>query len=274
MGMIFPGMDPYLESSQIWPGVHGRLVVYIGDYLQPILGPRYIAAVEERVFVEGPARDIIPDVLLTRTRAEYQDGAVAVAEADLAVEVLVPELDIHESYIEILDRDSGLQVVTVIEVLSPSNKYEGGGRDSYLAKQREVLDSKTHLVEIDLLRSGHHVLAVPEWRAREHGRYDYIVSVHRAVDFEHKFKLYMRTLRNRLPRVGIPLAGDDPDVALDLQEVLEKTYEAGRYRDRLRYDAPCVPPLSKEDQAWADGRIAEALQAEASADVTGPSSNQ
>ena len=44
----------------------------------------------------------------------------------------------------------------------------------------------------------------------------------------------------------------DPDVVLDLQAVLAKTYEAGRYRERLRDDRPCVPPLSAETQAWAD----------------------
>jgi Protein of unknown function (DUF4058) len=73
--------------------------------------------------------------------------------------------------------------------------------------------------------------------------------------------LYSRGLRQRLPRVRIPLAGDDPDAPLDVQAVLARTYEAGCYRDRLRYDAPCVPPLAPDDQAWADGRIREALQA-------------
>ena len=46
MAMIFPGMDPYLEASLIWPGFHHCLVVYIADQLQPLLHPRYIAAVE------------------------------------------------------------------------------------------------------------------------------------------------------------------------------------------------------------------------------------
>ena len=44
----------------------------------------------------------------------------------------------HESYVEILDRQSGQRVVTVVEVLSPTNKFPGPGQASYLAKQREV----------------------------------------------------------------------------------------------------------------------------------------
>jgi hypothetical protein len=28
----FPGMDPYLENPEFWPGVHNRLIVAIIDY--------------------------------------------------------------------------------------------------------------------------------------------------------------------------------------------------------------------------------------------------
>ncbi len=222
MSTIFPGMDPYLEEPQIWAGVHAAFIVYVRNHLQPQLPPRYLAAIEERVFVEGP------------------------------------DLEIHESFVTILDRQSGQKVVTVIEVVSPTNKYAGPGRASYLAKQNEVRGSDVHLVEIDLLRTGPHVLAVPEWAARGQGPYHYLVSVNRARGLREEFELYPRDLRQRLPRIRIPLAGDDPDVVLDLQAVLEQTYEDGSYRDRLRYDAPCRPPLSAEDQAWAAERIREA----------------
>lgn len=46
MSMIFPGMDPYLEVPELWPGVHNILIVNILNYLTPLLRPRYIAAVE------------------------------------------------------------------------------------------------------------------------------------------------------------------------------------------------------------------------------------
>ncbi|MFN4259401.1 MAG: DUF4058 family protein [Gemmataceae bacterium] len=62
--MIFPDMDPYLEDTRLWPGVHNRFVVYLADYLQPQLRPRYIAAVEERVYLEGPEQRIVPDVII------------------------------------------------------------------------------------------------------------------------------------------------------------------------------------------------------------------
>jgi len=40
MSMIFPGMDPYLENPQLWPGVHTRLIVYLADQLQLLLPAR------------------------------------------------------------------------------------------------------------------------------------------------------------------------------------------------------------------------------------------
>ena len=46
------------------------------------------------------------------------------------------------------------EVVTIVEVLSPANKRAGRGRDAYLQKRERVLGSSTHLVEIDLLRTG------------------------------------------------------------------------------------------------------------------------
>jgi hypothetical protein len=46
------------------------------------------------------------------------------------------------------------RVYTVVEVLSPKNKRVGEGRDKYLTKRQKVLNSATHLVEIDLLRTG------------------------------------------------------------------------------------------------------------------------
>lgn len=253
MSMIFPGMDPYLEDPQLWPGVHSALVVYLRDQLQPLLRPRYIAAIDDRVFVEGPDREIVPDVWLRQTGqpARAAATAVAVADADEPVVVQVPDLEIHESYIEILDRHSGQNVVTVIEVVSPTNKSTGPGRDSYRQKQREVLGSTAHLVEIDLLRTGQHVLAVPERAARNHGPYDYLVCVNRAQPPRDLYDLYPRRLKDRLPRIRIPLADDDPDVPLDVQAAIAKVHEAGSYDDRIDYASACQPPLETEDQTWA-----------------------
>lgn len=249
MSMIFPGMDPYLEHPDLWPGVHSRLVVYIADQLQPMLGSRYLAAVEERVYLEGADREIIPDVWLKRQSLSSGGTALAEAPANGCEVLIAPDLEIHESYIAILDRATNQRIVTVIEVVSPSNKHPGPGRESYLSKQHEVRHSDAHLVEIDLLRDGPSVVAAPHHRLQRLGNYDYLVCVERAGQ-RGRFEIYRRSLRDQLPTVNIPLAGDDPDVQLQLQDAVAKVYTAGSYRDRIDYLKPCVPQLSAELQSW------------------------
>ncbi len=270
--MIFPGMDPYLENPAIWSGVHNAFIVYLRDQLQPRLRPRYVTSIEERVYVERQEwdrdeamnrdRSIVPDASIRRRRPEPfgGGGAVALTEpmADEPLLVADPRLEIHEAYLTILDRKSGQEVVTVIELLNPTNKARGQGRESYLAKQTEVLASRSHLVEIDLLRSGTHTLAVGEEAASRAAPRDSLVCVSRAGGWRDEFELYPRRLRDRLPRIRIPLAQGDPDTVLDIQAVLAHTYEAGDFSLILDYGKPCVPPLSPEDQAWADALVQNA----------------
>ncbi|RUL89088.1 DUF4058 family protein [Tautonia sociabilis] len=61
-------------------------------------------------------------------------------------------------------------------------------------------------------------------------------------------------LRERLPIIPIPLRPEDPDVPLDLQELIDLAFENGRsggIDDRAEPD----PPLSQEDAAGADGLL-------------------
>lgn len=256
--MIFPGMDPYLENPAIFPGVHNRMIVYMADQLVPFLSPRYVASVGERVYVESsPGQSkhaIIPDAWVRRMRpTEDAAKGVAVAEIpefDMPTLIDAPELSITQTFVEIIDVESEMRVVTVIELVSPSNKYAGPGRESYLSKQREILTSDTHLVEIDLLRRGPHVLAVREYLTAGRYDYDYLVCVHRA--HARQYETYPRKLQQPLPIIRVPLAGNDPDVGLDIQAALAQAYEAGGYSQRIDYAKPCEPPLTAEQQRWAN----------------------
>ena len=78
-------------------------------------------------------------------------------------------------------------------------------------------------------------------------------------ELRDEFEFYPCRLRRSLPRIRIPLGGDDPDVLLDLLGVLVQTYDAASFRDRIDYLKPCLPPLSPDDQTWADQLIQQAL---------------
>lgn len=250
----FPGMDPYLEDPGGWLDIHGRLITYLGDDLNQALAGRYVARAQERVVVEVPldrARNIFPDVsLVARGTRRSRAGRVALAEHDEPVVVHSPTTEFHEAWIEIRDR-TGRRVITVIEVLSPSNKARGSdGREQYLKKQREVIESQVHLVEIDLLRAGEWTLAVPEADARTVSPFDYLVSISRASD-RARYELYPIPLEQCLPRIAIPLAGKDPDVVADLQSLLGRCYDRGQYRATIDYRRPPTPPLSPRQARWA-----------------------
>ena len=81
-----------------------------------------------------------------------------------------------------------------------------------------------------------------------------MVSVSRAGQRE-RLEVYLRTLRERLPRVTIPLRAPDQDVGLDLQGVFERCYEYGAYEDLVDYRANPEVPLPPEDAAWVDEHL-------------------
>lgn len=258
----FPGMDPWLENSSLWPGVHASLIIYLRDQLQPLLRPHYIAAVDERVFVTKICREIIPDVVIRPRSAQPSAGATAIleppapsADVDDAVVLELIDHEYHEPFIRILDRTRQTEVVTVIEILSPTNKFSGPGRDEYLAKQRQVLSSTANLVEIDLLRAGQVTLGMPDSHIQEIGAYDYIVATTRGYDRRSRSFCYPRFVRDRLPRIDVPLRQNDVGIPLDLQALFDRAYDAGDYASSVNYSKPCYPRLRPDDEAWAQERI-------------------
>ena len=147
-----------------------------------------------------------------------------------------------QSYLEIRDR-LGRELVTVIELLSPSNKRAGADREAYLAKRRELLRSTAHLVEIDLLRGR------SPMPSEDRPECDYSVMVSRA-EKRRAADFWPIMLRDRLPVIPIPLRPPDDAVPVDLQEVLHRAYDGAGY-ERFIYGGSPEPGLSADDAAWA-----------------------
>jgi hypothetical protein len=235
----FPGMNPYLEQALMWVNFHNSLITAIRDRIAPLIEPQYFVALEEHVYIhelpEEPRRIGRPDL------------SPAVLEAPARGMLLKPvEVD-RVPYLEILDR-AGDRVVTVIEVLSPSNKGEGGDRERYLDKRREVLESQANLVEIDLLRGG------AKLPMADYPACDYSVMISRPAT-RPIVDVWPVKLRERLPRIPIPLQGGADEPRIDLQELVHHVYDAGRLRLRA-YRSPPEPPLAGEDAAWAEAILA------------------
>src|SRR6266566_419300 len=98
MGMPFPGMDPYLEHPALWPGIHTRLIVWLAHGLRPLIRPRYVASVEDRVFIEGREHQREPDIWVQKVRGRRKSQKQAPTEVASPVVVEVEPQEIHEHY--------------------------------------------------------------------------------------------------------------------------------------------------------------------------------
>lgn len=245
----FPGMNPYLEA--FWRDVHARMMVYISDVLSPQLPEGLVARVEHGVSIDaddGEKRLVYPDVLVNEDRGASAGTNTATAvEADVATTPLVVLDEPPARHVEIIDLTTRERVVTAIEVLSPTNKLPGRGRDEYREKQHLYRRGGVNLVEIDLIRQGDHTAAVSLALIPPASRKAYLVCVWRAG--RSGYELYPVGLRDRLPRIAIPLRPRDRDVVLDLQQVIDMSYDRGRYSASL-YRRPLDTALPADDETW------------------------
>jgi hypothetical protein len=247
----FPGMDPYLESH--WRDVHHSLITYARDAIQEALPPELRARVEERVVLETPEAwddPMFPDLRVIERRPPPPGGIAAIARRQGSQAILVDARrePLTEGYVTIIDTGTGNRVVTILEVFSPSNKLPGKDRNAYENKQNDIISSDTNLVEIDLLRCGKHLAAVPleklfRWRT------PYLVCVRRATA-PSTAEVYPISLADGLPTVQVPLRPGDDDVPLDLQALIEQCYRKGGYEGDIDYSRDPDPPLRGADAEW------------------------
>ena len=261
----FPGMDPYLESQ--WGDVHVKLLAFLGETLQASLPADLLARSEAQLLVEeddGEDRTIRPDVTVVQWRPETDkaktglsdgDGGTAVAVEPPATRIEpvtvrlfdMPRLD---RWLQVLDRTNGHRVVTVVQVLSPWNKFPGRGNDKYRQKILSFIQAGVNVVEIDLLRLQRDELPVPETYVPASRREAYYTSVSK-IDGEADWAVYPMSLRKPLPPIPVPLRAQDEDVWIELQPLIDRTYAAGGYVATDYAKSP-KPPLAEADAAWAD----------------------
>ena len=236
------------------------MMAQMQTFLNMHLGPNYRAAIEQRTYLSvASGEDFVgrPDVLVARPPT-VREASVAYevpqSGVPLTVEVPMPE-EITERFIEVRDALSG-EVITAIEMLSPTNKTTTQGRKKYQAKRAKVLGSATHLVEIDLLRTGR---PFPVRYLAGERESDYRILVSRAYQRPHS-DVYLFGIREPIPNVPVPLDQADPDVILPLNRLLHDLYDQARYVMAVNYSIPPEPPLNKEDSDWAAMCVQSHLQ--------------
>ncbi len=217
----FPGMDPYLEDEKLWPVFHHHLVMCLYQILLPGLVDRYRARVGQRQYCTEQA------LFTSVIREEH-----------------------HEDFIEIRQRNDG-RLVTLVDVVSPTNKTTGSGRTAYLDKRKEAKSAGASMVEIDLVLQGQPTLeysrdGLPDW--------DYAVTVTRSTQPE-RHEIYTATLQKRLPRFRLPLTADDRDTVLDLHAAFVRCYDQADFGAKIDYGRDPTVRLSEEDRRWLNDML-------------------
>ncbi len=255
----FPGMDPYLEG-EMWQEFHERLANQISMQLMPRLTPKYVALLAKRYvlssldlgIVDVPAdRVFYPDLHLVETApvatvpAGSADPAVMAPTTELLT--LLPD-EVPLLSIEIRDV-AERRLVTIIEILSPVNKYGDGFRE-YMARRRGLLQTQTHLLELDLVRRGTRITLRGELPPAPY--YAFLSRSQR----RPATQVWAIGLRQSLPVLPVPLLAPDPDVPLDLQAAVDACFALVGYERLLDYTVPPPPPdLSAADADWVAERL-------------------
>lgn len=240
-----PGMNPYLENPELWAEFHSRMIVAIADALDDCLSRDYRVAVEKRVYLSEAEESLlvgIPDVSVTATVAKTTPATTfATVVQPLNIEIPMAE-EVQERFLEIREGATG-SVITTIELLSPKNKRTGEGRNAYQQKRQKILTSATHLIEIDLLRSGESFPMIGAVGA------DYRILISRSPQ-RPKAQLYAFNLKQQIPAFPIPLRTGEQEPLIELQPLLHRVYDRARLELAINYNKPCTPKLSTQDEAW------------------------
>lgn len=251
----FPGMDPYLEDNQIWPGFHQFLATQIARTLNRQIGPNYYANLEVHTVLPevniGNRSPIRPDAGVFEVSQELQTvlagPMIAVAIPEAPVHRAVPFPDPTKLRTVKLFRTETHELVTAIEILSPYNKRRIEGLEEYRRKRVRILNSPVHLIEIDFLRGGQRPgseVNQPPLNA------DYVLLVNRDRDWGPRVsEIWPVTISDPLPVLPVPLLDPDPDVPLDLAVVLGNVYDDGAYNRHINYRKPIPPPPIRPEMA-------------------------
>ena len=211
---------------------------------------------ERATVVHNPPEDpprryaVIPDITISGTRDPAQDHPGGLDGR--AITVVLPDVyPAYERFIQI-NAENRSEAVTIIEVLSPTNKHQGRGRNNYLQKRHQILNSSTtHLVEIDLLRDG---TPMPVVGYDEDAPYRLMVSRN---ELRPSADLYPFTLQSRIPEIPIPLLSMDEEPTLNLGAILDDIYLRSYLGRGLNYQIDPSGPLLDRDREWIDLRLRE-----------------
>jgi hypothetical protein len=257
----FPAqVDPFAETGRYFQQIHASMINRIVEDIQDTLWDLgYVAGSETSLQILDKRE---PDVFVRREADplpppapwDYPAAAEAIhTSPGLAVETGLPELQ----SIDITSLDDG-RLVTVLEIVSPSNKAREADIQAYRIRRYGLLTRGVNLVEIDLTRSAKRLMDnhwVPD--------YAYHVAIYLP---QQPARLLGMTYGAPLEPFALPLRGDV--VPVDVQKVYQYAYGLKRIavqinqEDGYRSEKLPFPSLLSDKQKVAALAAVEAWQPE------------
>lgn len=231
----FPGIDPFIESSNRWNDFHHGMLVAMRTQMNAGLPPEFIARLGTRV--QMTAEDVPPSAnSKALSTASHMNGPHRLPQ-DMGAPGAYEQL-----FIDVLHVPRQ-RTVAHVEMLCPPNKAGCNDRTAYLATRRDLVHHGVNLVEIDLLLQGERLpMLAPLPRG------NYYAFVTRSVS-PSNCDIYSWSIRDPLPVVPVPIDDEGREIGLNVAAAFSDTYEHGRYDRVLQYDTP-PSFLNAEDQEW------------------------
>ncbi|ABG51749.1 hypothetical protein Tery_2548 [Trichodesmium erythraeum IMS101] len=236
----FPGMNPYLEQPELWPEFHNQLVAAIARMLTPQLLPKYQLVTDKWVYQMGNSKQIVISQTDVNVQKNQDNSLPLTTKASTPQPFSQPIIvtipmgeELEQDHIEVKDTTTN-EVVTIIEVISFVNK-KGEGRNKYETRRKQFLESRTHLVEIDLLREGELLPSLTSTKSH----YRILISPY---NIRPIAELYPFNLSDPIPQFSLPLLAGDTQPIVDLQTLVNELYEQLGYEHFIGYsDRPPLP---------------------------------
>lgn len=155
----FPNrVDLWAELGRYFHPIHSGMIGHLLEQVQlPLLQLGYVAGRETSLQVTERRE---PDIYVEQTQAASQiqakyhlyPSAASDVLADAGIELQIDDSESDLDAILIKHLDSG-QLVTIVEVISPSNKSNLQQIEQYQARRKHLIHQQVNVVEIDITRS-------------------------------------------------------------------------------------------------------------------------
>ena len=225
----FPGrIDPWAEDAHYFHQLHGQMIgIMVAELGEVLIERGYTLSREVSLQIldkQDPDLAIMKPAERHEPQAKrpswnYTEAAESV-KAEIGSALASREVELDAIYIQ-----HNRTLVTIIEVISPSNKAKFDIMEKYLQRRDQLMQENVNVVELDLTRSAKRLIEDPLVRM-----YAYHIAIHLHDNVSRLIGIHYGT---PLKRIAIPLRRQV--IGLDMQPIYDRAYQEAIIASQLRF---------------------------------------